>query len=278
MAARVLEHIEDRRSVVVGSAIVALAVVPYMHRLDLRWAVVYAPALGVLALSGWSIVHNHIHTRLFRSAALNEAACYLAAIATGHAPTALVLSHNYNHHVHVGRPRDWSRPEMAGGGYGVIRLLRYAVQAPLGMARGRRQPGAPALAPRLARQGRREKLVLLGVVVAALAVDARTFAAFTLPSWAIGTVLFLGVNLLQHDACDPESALCHSRDFTSPIMNLFFFNGGYHTAHHLRPAVHWSRLPEEHARRIAARPRRDLEAHSILAFLIRNYIIPRRPR
>ena len=278
MGARLLEHVEDRRSVLVGSGIAALVIAPYVLRLDLAWAVVWGPAMGVLALSAWSIVHNHIHRRLFRHAGLNEVACYVAAIATGHAPTALVVSHVHNHHVHVGRPRDWSRPEVAGGGYGVIRLLRYAVQAPLGMARGRTQPGAPALSPRLARQGRREKLVLAALVLAALAVDARTFAAFTLPGWVIGTVLFLGVNLLQHDACDPDSALCHSRDFTSPVMNWLFFNGGYHTAHHLRPALHWSQLPAEHARRVAARQRTDLEAHSILAFLIRNYIMPRRAR
>ena len=278
MGARVLEHTEDRRSVLVGGGIVALTVAPYVHRLDPRWAVAYAPVMGVLVLSAWSIVHNHIHARLFRRAALNEAACYLASIATGHAPTALVLSHTHNHHVHIGTPQDWSRPAMAGHGPGVLRLLRYAVQTPLSMARGRNQPGAPALAPRLARQGRREKRFVLAVVIAALAVDPRTFAAFTLPTWVIGTVLFLGVNLLQHDACDPGSALCHSRDFTSPVMNWLFFNGGYHTAHHLRPALHWSRLPAEHARRVGARQRRDLEAHSILAFLIRNYIIPRRAR
>jgi beta-carotene hydroxylase len=278
MGARVLEHIEDRRSVLVGGTIVALVVAPYLHRLALGWAVVYAPVLGVLALSAWSIVHNHVHSRLFRHAALDEAACYLAAVATGHAPTALVVSHNHNHHVHVGRPRDWSRPEVAGGGHGVIRLLRYAVQAPLGMARGRSQAGAPRLAERLARQARRERWFLGAAVVAALTADARTFAAFTLPAWAIGTVLFLGVNLLQHDACDPDSALCHSRDFTGPIMNWLFFNGGYHTAHHLRPAVHWSQLPDEHARRVGARRRPDLEAPSILAFLIRNYIFSRRAR
>jgi fatty acid desaturase len=264
--------------VAVGGVIVALTIAPYVHRPGLAWAAVYAPVMGVLVLSAWSIVHNHVHARLFRHAALNEATGYLAVIATGHAPTALVLSHTHNHHVHVGRPADWSRPEVAGLGYGAIRLLRYAVQAPLSMARGRKQPGAPALAPRLAQQGRREKLVFLALVAAALAVDARTFAAFTLPTWVIGTVLFLGVNLLQHDACDPESAVAHSRDFTGRVMNWLFFNGGYHTAHHLRPALHWARLPAEHARRVGARQRPDLEAHSILAFLIRNYLMPRRAR
>jgi fatty acid desaturase len=104
----------------------------------------------------------------------------------------------------------------------------------------------------------------------------RTFLTFTLPAWAIGTLFFLGVNLLQHDGCEPDSAVDHSRDFTSGFMNFFFFNGGYHTAHHLKPGMHWSRLPEAHRQRVdVVRQRPDLSTYSVLAFVARAYLAPR---
>ncbi|HEY5928533.1 MAG TPA: fatty acid desaturase, partial [Kofleriaceae bacterium] len=98
------------------------------------------------------------------------------------------------------------------------------------------------------------------------------FLGFTLPTWIGGTVLFMGVNLLQHDECDPTSEIDHSRDFMSPVLNWFFFGGGYHTAHHLRPGAHWSELPALHARVVAPHKRAELTEYSMVGFLARHYL------
>jgi beta-carotene hydroxylase len=271
-----LAHRQDRRSVVMGVAVMALTAAPYALAPASIWAALYVPLAGLLALSTWSIVHNHIHTRLFVSAWLNAAWSLAISLTTGHPPTGLVLTHNYNHHVHVGHTPDWSRPAVAGRGWGGLRLLRYSVMTPISMARGRKTAGAPTLPAALARQLRREKWFLYPVMLAAVLLAPRIFLMFTLPAWAMGTLFFLGVNLLQHDGCEPDSAVDHSRDFTSPFMNFFFFNGGYHTAHHLKPGMHWSRLPEAHRQRVdVVRQRPDLSTYSVLAFVARAYLGPR---
>jgi len=42
---------------------------------------------------------------------------------------------------------------------------------------------------------------------------------------------------------DPYKA---SRSIISPLYNFWFTNLGYHTAHHIRPNLHWSLLPNYH--------------------------------
>jgi beta-carotene hydroxylase len=179
----------------------------------------------------------------------------------------------------MGREADCSRPANAGVGWGALRLLRYAIVTPLRMARGRAALGR-RLPAAIHRRRARERWLLYPSALVALALAPVTFLCFTLPIWAAGSLIFLGVNLLQHDACDPWSDTAHSRDFTGRFINFLFFNGGYHTVHHDRPGLHWSRLPDEHRRRLPARSaaRPDLEMPSILGYLVREYLVPRRAR
>lgn len=255
-----------------------LLVAPYALAVPASHALVLVPICGVLSFSSWAIIHNHIHVRTFRVAWLNHLGSMLIGLTVGHPPTGLVLTHSMNHHVHIGREEDWSRPANAGDGWGALRLVRYAIVTPLRMARGRAASTRYRLPPALHGQRARERWLLYPAALAALALSPTTFLCFTLPIWIAGSVIFLGVNLLQHDACDPWSETAHSRDFTGRFINFLFFNGGYHTIHHERPGLHWSRLPEEHRRRLPARAaaRPDLEMPSILAYLVREYLLPRR--
>ncbi|HEY5924057.1 MAG TPA: fatty acid desaturase, partial [Kofleriaceae bacterium] len=142
-----------------GIAIVALGVVPYVVRPTSAWAFAWVPIASVLSLSAWSIVHNQIHHRIFRRDRFNTVWSAWIALATGHPPTSLVETHCYNHHVHIGGPGDWSRPQNSGAGWGLIRCLRYAVMTAVRMGRGRRQPEARRLTPRLRTRLRVEQLV-----------------------------------------------------------------------------------------------------------------------
>ncbi len=273
-----LAYREDRRTVTVAALNLVLLGVPYAVELPAGGFPPFVLTCGLLSFSSWAIIHNHIHVRTFRVGWMNTAGAMLIGLTVGHPPTGLILTHNMNHHVHVGGSADWSRPDNAGTGWGALRLLRYAVVTPLRMARGRAAAGAPRLPPALRRQLRHERWLLYPLVAAALVLRPATFLSITLPIWIVGALVFLGVNLLQHDACDPRSEAAHSRDFTGRFINFLFFNGGYHTVHHDRPGLHWSRLPAEHRRRLLGRSaiRPDLETPSIFAHLVREYLLPRR--
>ncbi|VAW71673.1 hypothetical protein MNBD_GAMMA10-1029, partial [hydrothermal vent metagenome] len=56
----------------------------------------------------------------------------------------------------------------------------------------------------------------------------------------------------------------------SPLYNLFTGNLGYHTAHHHKQGVHWSRLPELHAQIASRIPDRLYKTSYITRQLLRD--------
>lgn len=58
----------------------------------------------------------------------------------------------------------------------------------------------------------------------------------------------------------------------SPVMNALLFNNGYHTIHHDKPGIHWSKLPEAHAE-IHDNIHPALYEYSFWWFLIRQYLL-----
>jgi fatty acid desaturase len=61
----------------------------------------------------------------------------------------------------------------------------------------------------------------------------------------IGLHFLLASNYLQHAHAEVSSQYNHSRNFVG-FMNLFWFNVGYHTAHHENQHLHWAKLPLAH--------------------------------
>jgi beta-carotene hydroxylase len=102
--------------------------------------------------------------------------------------------------------------------------------------------------------------LLLGIV---LVFDWRQFFwVFALP-WLAGQWFIVTINLLQHEGLDADDVLLGSRNVTGTWGNWLLFNNGYHTAHHLRPALHWSALPAFHRQELAPRLPPELDSASL---------------
>ncbi len=134
--------------------------------------------------------------------------------------------------------------------------------------------GWKAKRPRLYRQAILERSVFYTALAALLVVDWHATILFLILPWMTSQLVLVGVNLLQHQDCESASEYDHSRNLTGKTINFFLLNNGYHTAHHLRPAMHWSELPEFHRSEIEPRMNPALN-HRTLIGLIANRL--RRP-
>lgn len=258
----------DKRSILFVLATLFFLLVPLFVDIPAFLVVPWIVVASLFSFSACVINHNHVHLPIFYSRRLNFIFNLLLTLAKGHTSSTVIIPHNMNHHVHNGSSLDWIRPELAGGGGRLTRLARYIASASFEMQVRRRSKNAPRLKGRKARILQLEKLFLYACIACLLYTSWHKSLMFVFIPWFIGILLLVGVNLLQHEGCDPSSPYDHSRNFTSPILNWFCFNNGYHSIHHLRPALHWSQLPEKHNTLVAPYNRSDLNQRSLIAYLL----------
>jgi fatty acid desaturase len=272
-----LRYPEDRRAVAFILATLALLAVPLVARPAWPLAVVWI-ALNCCAVFCCCVInHNHVHVRMGRTPFANRVIGLLLTMAKGHTATTVIVPHNRIHHRYRGGDGDWMPNAFAGEGWGLGRILRYVRRSSINTSRVRNRPEAPRLGRKARRSQRVEVVVLWTVIAAVLIVDPVAGALFVFLPWVVGMAGLVVVNFIQHDGCDIHSEYDHSRNFVGQSANWLFFNNGYHTAHHLQPALHWSRLPELHRRIEPRMTRGDLNQRSLWGFVLRNYAFGRGP-
>lgn len=89
------------------------------------------------------------------------------------------------------------------------------------------------------------------------------------------------MNFIQHDGCDvgeqeTKKHMNTARNFVGPLANALTFNNGFHTMHHLKPHLHWSLLPEAHAKEVAPTIDPRLDEQCMLRYFLHNFILPGR--
>lgn len=267
-----IKNNKDWRAIIFCLLGLSMLLLPFVIQLKQVWIPLWLLVSGIFCFNACIINHNHTHTPFFTHNWLNRLFGILLTLAKGHTSAGVVLAHTYNHHVHVGNSKDWIRPELAGKSYGVVRLFTYVVKAIIEMKRSKKQWTSNVLPDAVKQSIKIELLILLIFIACLLFIDALSFVLFVLMPWLMGLFCLVGVNLLQHDSCDPASGINHSRNFTGRLGNWLFFNNGFHTAHHLRPELHWSELAEYHKLHVTETINKELEQNSILLFLFKSYI------
>ncbi len=79
-------------------------------------------------------------------------------------------------------------------------------------------------------------------------VNAPIFLFYVLPLYVLTYFITRYVDYLNHYGCDETSDNIyeHANNSLSKIFNRTTHNFGYHTAHHVKPGAHWTKLPEIH--------------------------------
>lgn len=232
---------------------IPIAVILFFFALDLF---VFLRVDSVLWLATWTVVgilpkghicawnHHHQHVNVFQHAVLNRALELVYALQTGISSNAWVLHHSLGHHVnYLDQKKDESRWQRADGTK--MGELEYSLEV-AGTAYSR----AWEVGSRYPKQRRMFAwmgvltIFLVGALIALRPVAA--LFVFVLPM-AISLLLTAWATYSHHAGRSTASHFVACNNILHRGYNLLTGNLGYHTAHHYKPGVHWSRLPELHA-------------------------------
>jgi fatty acid desaturase len=278
-----LRHASDWRTLLWAFVLFpAVGFAPYVEPRLIPWLLPLTLYFGFCA---GVFSHNHNHSPTFKSRRLNAFYSAWLSVFYGFPTFAWIPTHNLNHHKYVNKAGDatitWRYSKkntwlIASTYYFVSAYWQSSVIKEY-IAKAKAQN------PSLYRQilAQYATLVAAQGSLLAIAVVLHHDVWWRGPLvWFFGfgvSALFANwsmifINYIQHVHTDPWSEHNHSRNFVSKLGNWLVFNNGYHAAHHESAGLHWSKLPEAHAK-IARFIDPELNQASIVGFCINAYLL-----
>ena len=236
------------------------------------------PVTCVLAFIVFIIKHNQIHCPTFTSRRWNRAFEYLLSLSTGQSIAAIIPGHNERHHGHSQTEQDFVRSSLVNFRQNWINLLAFPLavvwlvrrKKSLDIARWRQEQ------PELYKRVQHERAAVMLLIAVLATCNWRATLVYLGIPWLFGQWGIVAINLLQHQDCDEASEYNHSRNITGRWLNWLFLNNGFHTAHHLRPALHWSLLPGFHRQHVEPNMRPELNHRSLLVCVWSRFLCGKR--
>ncbi len=209
-----------------------------LMQLSIWLALVTVPKICICS---WN--HHHQHLLTFLQTPLNRMMEIVYAFHTGITTNAWVLHHVLGHHVnYLDQKKDesgWKRPDGTTMG-----LIEYTCTiAATGYIRaykvGKKHPRYQSVFISVGLF----VFCLLSILIYINPVNA--LFVFVIPM-VFGYVFTCWHTYSHHAGLDTEDHFEASHNIMHYWYNLLTGNLGYHTAHHIKPGLHWSRLPEYH--------------------------------
>ena len=224
------------------------------------------------------ITHNTVHAPVFRERAANRVFQVVLSLTYGSAVSAFVPGHNLSHHRYTQTPRDVMRTSKVRNRSNLLNMLEFAVRIAVSITKNdlAYSRAARDRHPAWFRQYKIENFAVLGTTALLLLLDWKKGLVYWLIPHVYAAWGIISMNYLQHDGCDQAHPYNHSRNFVGKWVNWWTFNNGYHGIHHHHPALHWSLLPEAHAREIAPHIAPQLDQRSMLVYLVKTFVWPGR--
>ncbi len=233
----------------------------------------------VTAISSWIcavIAHNTVHSPVFRNRTLNKLFQGWVSLSYGFPVSEYVPGHNLSHHKFMQLREDVMRTSKVNFRWNLLNFLFFFFAVGPGVTVGnyKYKKVMKERLPQWNRQLLYEIIAVWGVKAVLLVLDWRkailfVFIPHLFAVWGITTV-----NFLQHDGCDNDHPVNHSRNFVGGLFNWFTLNNGYHGIHHETPGLHWSLAPAAHAERYHATIHPALEQKSLAVYMFKALIYP----
>ena len=238
-------HPEDRIPVLLFLCVFALDLTVYFTAsswwVPVLWLAVMAIPKGWI--SAWN--HHHQHVTMFRHALPNRLLELVFGFQTGITSHGWFLHHVVGHHVnYLDQEKDesrWKRDDGSTMGEVEYALKTALTAYPRAFQVGRRYP--KALRVFLAMGAL--QVALLGMLFWHNWYNA--LFVFLLPM-CLSLYLTVWATYFHHVGLETKEHAEASYNILHRGYNLMTGNLGYHAAHHAKQALHWSKLPELHAK------------------------------
>lgn len=219
------------------------------------------------------IIHNHNHLPIWRDKLMNTFTDWWLTVFYGFPIFAWIPTHNKNHHKLNNREGDYTITYRFSEKNNLVTLLTYPSIS------GFYQQKAIKLYLKEQYEKDRTRFwlclsqyaILAIWLAAAFILDWKKALLFVFIPQQVSLFSVLIFNYVQHVHANEESEYNHSRNFTG-LLNFFLFNNGYHTAHHDKAGIHWSKVPEEH-RKIEMHIDKSLNERSFWWYIFRSYFL-----
>ena len=221
-----------------------------------------------------TIVHNHQHLPMWKKKWMNIFTDNWLTVFYGFPIFAWIPTHNSNHHVYINKEPDYTKTYMVSEKNNLVTLLTYP-----SLSGFMQQKAVGQYFISLWSQNRRKfyfHLIQVGCLVAwilaALLLDWKKAIYYVIIPQQLSLFTVLIFNYVQHIHADEESEFNHSRNITGGLLNFLMLNNGLHTAHHISPGIHWSKLREKH-NEVAGKIDPRLNEENFAWYLLRVYIL-----
>ncbi len=282
-----LRHRADRRTLLWAFVLFpAVGFAPYVEPRLIPWLLPLSLYFGFCA---GVFSHNHNHSPTFKNRKLNAFYSAWLSVFYGFPTFAWIPTHNLNHHKYVNKAGDatvtWRYSKrhtwLVASTYYFVSAYwqKPVIDEYIAKAKaGNRSLFRQIVAQYATLAGVQLGLLALAMVVTLVlrhdvwwrGIEVWFFGFGVSAMFANWSMIF--INYIQHVHADPWSEHNHSRNFVGKSSNWLVFNNGFHTAHHESAGLHWSKLPEAHAK-IAHLIDPELQQPSIIRFCIRSYFL-----
>lgn len=273
----VLRRTEDVRTLLFVAAYFALSLGAYVLNPEPLWVkILLVAATCWMSFVCATITHNVVHAPVFRSRGLNRAFQVVLTLAYGHPVSAFVPGHNLSHHLHTQTRRDVMRTTKLRFKWNLLNQLFFLPRVALDITRADMNYTSTMKneRPRWYRQWLTETIIFWSSQIALAIIAPMPFVLYILVPHLFAAWGIVGINFVQHDGCDQDHPVNHSRNLVGPWINWWTFNNGYHGMHHLKPGMHWADLPAGHEEHIKPTLHPNLDVPNFFTYCWKAYIFP----
>ena len=241
---QIFKHKEDRIPFTIITSFFVIDLIYYFNVDNvyalLAWMVLAIIVKGITA--AWN--HNHQHHNTFKIPILNRMVEVIFGMHTGICGFAWVLHHNVGHHVNY---LDQKKDESAWMNKSGQRMNRIRYSFEIFITSYWRCFKVGLKHPRILKKFI-AMVAITGGIMVALTIYRPLPALLVLWIPCVLSLLITADSTYWHhsglDTSDPYGASRNSLD--SICFNTLTGNFGYHTAHHLKGGLHWTKLPALH--------------------------------